>query len=1165
MTELTEKYHAKTIEEKWQKYWQENGKINGKTGIYSFGNDLKKEQTFVIDTPPPTVSGLLHMGHIFSYTQADFVARFKRMKGLDVFYPMGFDDNGLPTERLVEKIIGKKAMVYEAEERQKNNDQNSNKSGGYFVAKCREVVAEAEAEFEELFKAIALSVDWSEKYQTISPESQKISQASFIDLFNKGLIEKQNQPVFWDISDRTALAQADIVDKEIEGEMFFINFAIADNNLPLEIMTTRPELLPACVAVMINGADQRYKNLILKNLNNEGEGETGSYAITPIFGVKVKIIADNSVQMDKGTGVVMCCTFGDETDVEWWEKNKLPLRAIIGEGGILGGGVISKSSSKNKIEWDIFAGNINESNCLDVENFVEVFQRIVVGNTIKKTRELIINELSEILSKSSIPNSPLEGESELQSNSGGKSDKNFAQRNYELKNLSRSKELTSNMTDHEKILWYKINNDQLGYKFSRQQPIGNYIVDFVCFEKKLIIELDGSGHAEKKEYDTNRDQFLQNQGFRILRLANNEFLENVNGIMDYIVELLKNSQLTPHQNRLAILTPPQGRVLKPSMDLNSNQQNQTPVLIKSQKITRFVKCAERSGVPIEFLIRPQWYIKIRDKKEQLKRKAHECNWYPEYMRVRIEQWIDGLSRDWCISRQRFFGVKIPVWYLTNVNPKRSSQIGWGNHNFNPELYEKKITPIPDEKNLPIDPIADIPDGYKELNIAQKEDLIKELQIDNNIQEKRIVKDCDGEYWILEGEEDVLDTWATSSITPQLSSKGISSEICFDKARHDKLFPADMRPQAHEIIRTWAFYTIVKAYLHSLEIVKDQDGNVQKNLDGSIKLQENSQLIQTIPWQNLMISGWCLASDKTKMSKSKGNVITPKGLIEEKSADVVRYWASASSLGADIAYSEEVFKIGQKLITKIFNSAKFCSQHFAVLQNHLTKNNISLANQDQYLLSLITSVSDRWIINKFQQVILQYNQQFEIYEYAKAREILEEFFWHYFCDNYLEICKVRSYGLNAEKYLQSQLNDQQKNQIIADQLSSLACLNLVLKNILKLFAVYLPHLCEEIYSLIFVEEFTQKISIHARGNHAYLPSLRDISSDNILLIGEEILQIIFAVRKFKSENNLSMKTTVSLLEISSKLDIKEFVGDLCNVCNALQIKLVSNQELVKVIL
>ena len=315
MSKLPDKYDAKIIENKWRHDWQKNK-------IYQWKNDLPKNQTFVIDTPPPTVSGLLHMGHVFSYTQADFVARYNRMSGKDVFYPMGFDDNGLPTERLVEKIIGKKAGIYE------------NENGrGSFVIKCREVVEEAEKEFEILFNEIALSVDWEQKYQTISPESQKISQASFVDLFNKGLVEKQNQPVFWDISDRTALAQADIIDKEVEGEMFFINFAIDGENSPLEIMTTRPELLPACVAVMINGADERYKNLIHQPLNHEGEGATGSFAITPIFGVKVPIIADNSVQIDKGTGVVMCCTFGDETDLKWFRKYSLAHREIIDSDG----------------------------------------------------------------------------------------------------------------------------------------------------------------------------------------------------------------------------------------------------------------------------------------------------------------------------------------------------------------------------------------------------------------------------------------------------------------------------------------------------------------------------------------------------------------------------------------------------------------------------------------------------------------------------------------------------------------------------------------------------------------------------------------------------------------------------------------------------------------
>ncbi len=1130
MSKLPDKYDAKIIENKWRHEWQ-------KHKIYQWKNDLPKNQTFVIDTPPPTVSGLLHMGHVFSYTQADFVARYNRMSGKDVFYPMGFDDNGLPTERLVEKIIGKKAGIYE------------NENGrGSFVTKCREVVDEAEKEFEILFNEIALSVDWEQKYQTISPESQKISQASFVDLFHKGLVEKQNQPVFWDISDRTALAQADIIDKEVEGEMFFINFAIDGENSPLEIMTTRPELLPACVAVMINGADERYKNLIQKPLNQEGEGTTGSFAITPIFGVKVPIIADNSVQIDKGTGVVMCCTFGDETDLKWWRKFGLDHREIIDGGGILGKWVIFEVSEFNKDstckekKWDIFKGNINKDTCRNVENFVEVFQRIVVGNTIKKTRELIINELSEILSKSSVFNSPLEGESKSQSDFGGGSDKNlthfnsplegesksqsdfgggsdknFAQRNYELKNLSRSKELRSNMTDHEKILWYKINNDQLGYKFRSQQPIGNYIVDFVCFEKNLIIELDGSGHAQKIEYDANRDKFLSNQGFRILRLWNNEFLENVNGIMDYIVELLRNSELTPHQNRFAILTPPQGGSLSPSSDLNFNPQNQSSVLIKSQKITRPVKCAERSGVPIEIISKPQWFIKILDKKEQLKQKANECNWYPEYMRVRIEQWIDGLSWDWCISRQRFFGVKFPVWYSQREGEKGKILVASLNQ-------------------LPCDPFVDLPEGYL------RDEVIAET--------------------------DIMDTWATSSISPQLSSKGISDEIYFDKERHKKLFPADMRPQAHEIIRTWAFYTITKAYLHSLNPVKNADGNFEKNADGSTQLQENFNSEISIPWKNLMISGWCLASDKTKMSKSKGNVVTPTALIQEKSADVVRYWASASNLGADIAYSEDIFKIGQKLITKLFNSAKFCSQHFAVLEEYFnesaTKN--STKNHDEKLAQLITETTDIWILSRLKKVIENYQKQFEIFEYARAREVVEEFFWKDFCDNYLEICKVRSYGLSAEKLAGVEFEPSQKQQIIAKQLSSIATLSLCLKNILKLFAPFIPHIAEEIYATIFAEEFLQKKSIHARGNFAKLPqNLSAINEENIEKIGAELLAIIFEVRKFKSEKNLSMKVPITILEIASSLDLSSISADLLNVTNSQKIEFKKSEDLVKVII
>lgn len=935
MNKLPDRLDTKVIEKKWQNYWSEKK-------IFAWKNDLPKDQTFVIDTPPPTVSGLLHMGHVFSYTQADFVARFQRMSGKDVFYPMGFDDNGLPTERLVEKIIGKKAGIYEAEN-----------GHGSFINKCREVVDEAEKEFEILFNSIALSVDWDQKYQTISAESQKISQASFVDLHNKKLVEKKFEPVFWDVSDRTALAQADLIDKEVEGVMNEIEFGIDGSDEKIIIMTTRPELLPACVAVMVHPEDERYKNL------------HGKFAITPLFSVKVKIIPDDLVQLDKGTGAVMCCTFGDETDIRWWKKHNLDLRVIIGKDGKMlemqsdasgnwNGIVIGSSMMDDKKRFES-----NSCGLVSVIQFKDSYQNLSEGKNIKQAKDAIIEAL-------------------------------------------------------------------------KNTPSGNGFVT-------------PSAHSVQGN-------------------------ENEDGVANPVLRAAENTVLRTFEN--PILCTAENSVPQVTSILHhADGDNHSSILKKQETIKRAVKCAERSGVPIEILVVPQWFIKILDKKEELKAKAEECNWFPEYMKVRIDQWIDGLSWDWCISRQRFFGVNFPVWYS-----KRTGEEG-------------KIL-VAEVEQLPVDPNVDLPRGYLREEVT--------------------------------AEPDIMDTWATSSISPQLSSKGISKEISFDKQRHEKLFPADLRPQAHEIIRTWAFYTIAKAMLH-----------------------QNS-----IPWKNLMISGWCLAADKTKMSKSKGNVVTPTSLIEEKGSDIVRYWASTSHLGADTAYSEEVFKIGQKLITKLFNAAKFASMNFEILDKNFTQKNISEA-------------SDLWILSKLYKTIERATLEFNQFEYARAREAIEEFFWKDFCDNYLEICKVRSYGLSAEKLAGVDLNPEQQKEIIAKQQSAILTLKICLNTILKLFSPFIPHICDEIYSVIFADEFAKTSSINARGNW---PKLENISFDKKFHdIGEAALAVIFEVRKFKSEKNISMKTTVEKIIVNCETNLMEISEDLKNVCNAKEAEFVRSGQLVEVIL
>lgn len=800
MKRLSDKYDATEVESRWQQVWLDSG-------VYEWDSTASREASYVIDTPPPTVSGMLHMGHIFSYTQADFIARYQRMAGKSVFYPMGFDDNGLPTERLVEKVKKVRASDMSREE---------------FIRLCEGVSEEARAEFRVLFQSVALSVDWTQEYHTISEKSRRISQMSFLDLFGKERAYRKLQPMLWDPVDQTALAQADVEDKEMESHFNDIHFGIDGSDEKIIIATTRPEMIPACVAVFYHPEDERYRHL------------KGKQAVTPLFGVKVPILEDDTVEPEKGTGIMMCCTFGDEADIEKWRRHDLEMRVVI-----------------------------NKYGKLDLAGFEDV----TVGSP-------------------------------------------------------------------------------------------------PCDATNCVEQLNG----------------LKSKAARAK-----------------VIELLA----------------------------------QSGDLVESKPIVHTVKCAERSGAPLEILPTFQWFIKVLDQKDELKNKAAECNWYPKHMKIRMDQWIDGLSWDWCISRQRYFGVPFPVWYS-----KRAGEEG-------------KIL-LASKSQLPVNPLTDLPEGYSRDEV--------------------------------EAEADVMDTWATSSVSPQLSSGAINAEFADDMARHQQLFPADLRPQAHEIIRTWAFYTLVKAHLHE----------------------------DTVPWKNLMISGWCLASDKTKMSKSKGNVVTPIALIQEKGADVVRYWASTSKLGTDTAFSEDVLKIGKKLVNKLWNATKFAAIHLEKLEGEPGSAKAEVES------GIICEVLDQWILTRMHRAIVKATKEFDAYEYSDARAAVEDFFWNDFCDNYLELVKARVYGNEAS---------------VAGQRSAVHTIYHCLNGLLRLFAPFVPHVTEELYTCIFNANPATIESIHAQGSWPKPEQYPLAQAPE--KAGIDCLSLLEAVRKQKSERNVSIKFPIEKMLINSK--------------------------------
>lgn len=769
---LDKRYSFLENEAYCSRYWQEQG-------LYAWDPSIDREHTFVVDTPPPTVSGQLHMGHVCSYTQTDFIVRFQRMVGRNIYYPMGFDDNGLPTERLVERLKGIRAH---------DMDRVA------FQKLCQEVIVQVEDRFRALFRALGLSVDWSLEYQTLSPTSCKLSQMSFLDLLGKGELYRDDQPVLWDPGDQTALSQADIEDKSMEGFIYEILFHGEVDQRPLHIATTRPELLQACMALFYHPDDARYQGL------------ANTYALTPMFKKRVPILPDCLVDPNKGTGLVMCCTFGDRTDVIWQKKHNLPVQIIL--------------DNKARITLD--------------------------------------------------------------------------------------------------------------------GPLKGLHVTKAC--AKIVASLRAQGY-------------------------------------------LAGEQAILHQ----------------------------------------VKCAERSGHPIEILMVPQWFIRTLPHKKALLAHADALIWHPCAMKSRLENWIHGLSWDWCISRQRYLGVPVPVWYS-----KRPGEVG------------KVLLPTIDQ--LPVDPYCDLPDGYSREEV--------------------------------EADGDVLDTWATSSISPQLSSHAVSQEYAVDYQRHLKLFPMDLRPQAHEIIRSWAFYTLLKSHLHQ----------------------------QVLPWKHIMIHGWCLAADQSKMSKSKGNIIDPEKVLGQYGADVVRYWAACARLGVDTCYSEHVLKSGKRLVTKLWNVAQFISQHMDYMPAAALDLVLDLEHIDHDI--------DRWLLHQLELLIEQVESHWVAYAYANVLEALEAFFWNVFCNDFLELIKFRVYRRD-ESYQGH---------------SALTTLYYVFYRLLQLFAPIVPFITEHLSSVLY----SKHGSVHRRGNW---PCRNHMVVDHTMIEQVDHLRaIMHDVRKIKAEYQLSVKAPVAVLTI-----------------------------------
>jgi valyl-tRNA synthetase len=804
------------LEQKWREAWE-------RQAVYRFDRSAPREKLFAIDTPPPTVSGALHVGHVFSYTHTDAIARYQRMRGRDVFYPMGWDDNGLPTERRVQNHFGVRcdpSIPYDpnfSPPQRPSEERPVAVSRPNFVELCLQLTESDEKVFEDLWRTLGLSVDWSMTYTTIGERAQRVSQRSFLGLLARGEAYQLEAPTLWDVDFQTAVAQAELEDRERPGAMHRVRFhRVSDGDAVAAgghgagaaalVDTTRPELVAACVALVAHPEDARHRDLV------------GGEVLTPLFGTRVPVLSHRLVEPDKGTGLVMVCTFGDLTDVVWWRELGLPVRSVVGPDGRLA-----------DVPW-------------------------------------------------------------------------------------------------------------------------------------------GAPGWESEDPERARERYAELRG------------KTINQARRRSVELLGES----------------GELVG-----------------EPRPLTHAVKYFEKGERPVEIITSRQWFIRTIEHRDALIERGRELRWHPPYMRARYEDWVNGLSGDWCISRQRFFGVPFPVWYPIDAHGE--------------VRHEEPIGAKQDQ--LPVDPSTDVAPGYEAHQRGQPNGFT--------------------------GDPDVMDTWATSSLTPMIAAG--EGE---DDAQFPRLFPMELRPQAHDIIRTWLFTTILRSHL-------DHD---------------------VLPWRNAAISGWVLDPDRKKMSKSRGNVVTPMHLLEEYGADAVRYWAASGRPGADTAFDPQQMRVGRRLAVKLLNASKFALA------------DLPSAGE------VLTHPLDRALLMRLAGVVADATRNFEEYDYTRALERTEAFFWWY-CDYYLELVKARRYDPSP---------------------ATAASVSLALRSSLsvfqRLFAPFLPFVAEEVWS------WWQPGSVH----RAPWPDVAELSfaavggdaredEEEALAVAADVLR---EVRKAKSQARRKMRAPVT---------------------------------------